>query len=434
MSMDILTGAGGRVSSPTKGTAAQSGKIDTADQEMSDPAKLFGALLENSDSKETDRSEQNDEGEVEDGDIASPDRSHQPQAYFISQPLFSLTKDFSARADKDTALQAVGDSKTNALLEMHSGSEGESRGTAIADVANANLQEKAVASGMNSLAADFGKKSATAATAQNKTDAKLGSESAPDRTQVNGALNDASPIEGMPAEHTDTTDNSSVAASFADGGNVSERMGVQQQPQVLRAPVPLEVKSAPTSPQAAVRIDDVQVISERSFGAVKTLQIRLDPVDLGQVTARIRVVADNIEVHLIADKPHAAEALAADRSMIEKALKVAGVTDDSKITVSVAERGTVNVQQSASSQNATQQQSNQSQGQQGQQGFGMQSGTDGRNGSQGGSQAQFLGGESRQNGHSAQQERATYDARGGSGEAANEAGLVTNGRRNGLVV
>lgn len=38
---------------------------------MSDPAKLFGALLENSDSKETDRSEQNDEGEVEDGDIAS---------------------------------------------------------------------------------------------------------------------------------------------------------------------------------------------------------------------------------------------------------------------------------------------------------------------------------------------------------------------------
>ncbi len=109
-------------------------------------------------------------------------------------------------------------------------------------------------------------------------------------------------------------------------------------------------------PEAA-RIADIEVVSERSFGTVKTLQIRLDPVELGAVTVRIRVAGDSVEVHLVADKSHAAEMLAADRSMIEKALKVAGVGDDTKISVTVADRNAQGAAQHvAAAQNAGQQQ------------------------------------------------------------------------------
>ena len=119
------------------------------------------------------------------------------------------------------------------------------------------------------------------------------------------------------------------------------------------------------------------------------------------------MASEGIEVHLVAEKTHAAEALAADCSMIEKALKAAGIADDAKISVTVADRNAAGaVQQAQASQNAGQQQaSGQQPGQQ--QAFNMQQGFDGRNGAE--AQAGFMGGEGKQNGESGQAGRERSD-------------------------
>lgn len=203
-------------------------------------------------------------------------------------------------------------------------------------------------------------------------------------------------------------------------GQMPDRTDIQQQPPA-KGNAPADIKAATTPSQAAARIADIHVVSERSFGTVKTLQIRLDPVELGAVTARIRVASEGIEVHLVAEKTHAAEALAADRSMIEKALKAAGIADDAKISVTVADRNAAGaVQQAQASQNAGQQQAS---GQQpGQQAFNMQQGFDGRNGAE--AQAGFMGGEGRQNGESGQAGRERSDMQtaqdSGSGISRND--------------
>ncbi len=206
-------------------------------------------------------------------------------------------------------------------------------------------------------------------------------------------------------------------------GQMPDRTDIQQQP-TTKGNAPADIKAATTPSQAAARIADIQVVSERSFGTVKTLQIRLDPVELGAVTARIRVGSEGVEVHLVAEKTHGAEALAADRSMIEKALKAAGIADDAKISVTVADRNAAGaVQQAQASQNAGQQPGQQ-------QAFNMQQGFDGRNGAQ--AQAGFMGGEGRQNGESGQagHERSDMQAAQDSGNGTSR----NDGRNRGLVV
>src|SRR5690606_33158354 len=193
-----------------------------------------------------------------------------------------------------------------------------------------------------------------------------------------------------------------------------DRADIQPLQSAPKSSVPGESKAATTPSQGAARIADIQVVSERSFGPVKTLQIRLDPAELGTVTARIRVASEGVEVHLVAEKAHAAEALAADRSMIEKALKAAGVADDAKISVTVADRNAAGVvQQAQATQNTAQQQ-----------------GFDGRNGAQ--AQAGFMGGEGRRNGESGQagQERSDRQAAQDSGNSI----ARNDGRNRGLVV
>lgn len=419
MSMDILAGTGGRLASLAKNAAAPQGKSGEqagSDGDISDPAKLFGALLEKPQSKEIDTSEQKDESDTQEAEAAI-DPSRQSSVYSVSQNLFSLAANLSAVNEGHSASTVEGDSKAAAVV-------------AVTDASEDGLNAKAVDAELSALLPDAENKHVEVASADKKkaaaTDAKTGNK-------LEAALASSVPKpDSAPVEPANAPEEVTMAKQPADGGNVQDRMAMQPQQQALRGNAPVEAKAGVFAPQASVRINDIQLISERSFGAVKTLQIRLDPVELGAVTARIRVVADNIEVHLIADKAHGAEALAADRSMIEKALKLAGVTEDSKITVTVAERGVVNAQQSTSSQNAGHQQAGSQQ--QGQQGFGMQSGTDGRNGSQSQSQAQFMGGEGRQNGQSADTRGGTSDARGPNAEAIQDTSAFVNGRNRGLVV
>ncbi|SDO88883.1 chemotaxis protein MotD [Phyllobacterium sp. YR620] len=103
--------------------------------------------------------------------------------------------------------------------------------------------------------------------------------------------------------------------------------------------------ATPLTPAAAAPvagrpgISDVQVISDRSTSATRTLVIQLQPIELGTVTARLRLTSEGMHIQLNAENNVAAEHLARDHEALGKALKLAGVGDDtSSITIAVIDR------------------------------------------------------------------------------------------------
>lgn len=408
MSMDILAGAGGRFASLAKSTPVQQSKNDGqagGDQEMSDRTKLFGALLEKPQSKEAETAEQKDDSDPQAAEAVSADASLQSHAYIVPQNLFSLAANLAVANDENSPLSLEGDKQSVVVTDTNEDG---------LNIVTPDVE-------LSALSPDTENKLLEVTTVDKQqgasADTKTGNR--PEAVLEKNALKQDSAF----TERASVPGEAVAVKPSAEGSNVQDRIVVQPLQQASRGNGTVEAKTEIVAQQASARIDDIQLISERSFGAVKTLHIRLDPVELGAVTARIRVVADNIEVHLIADKAHGAEALASDRSMIEKALKVAGVTEDSKITVTIAERGTLTTQQTTPNQSAGHQQ-----------GSGMQSDAGGRNGSQGQSQAHFMGGESRQNGESADTRRGTSGARGSNAEAILDTSSLSSGRHRGLVV
>ncbi|RCS23984.1 flagellar hook-length control protein FliK [Phyllobacterium salinisoli] len=117
----------------------------------------------------------------------------------------------------------------------------------------------------------------------------------------------------------------------------------------------------------AIHIAGVEIVSERSYGTVKTLNIRLQPLDLGTVTARLRMVPDGMQVELVADRRETADRLAADRDMLGKALQSVGLSDNAVVAITVTERGNPATSNAAGNQA-------------GQQNFTAQDQTGGRNG------------------------------------------------------
>lgn len=99
--------------------------------------------------------------------------------------------------------------------------------------------------------------------------------------------------------------------------------------------------SVPTTPSAMSRppITDVQIVADRTTGATRTLVIQLQPIELGTVTARLRLTSDGMHIQLTAEDHIAAEHLARDHEALGKALKLAGVGDDtSSVTIAVIDR------------------------------------------------------------------------------------------------
>ncbi|MBD7989862.1 flagellar hook-length control protein FliK [Ochrobactrum sp. Sa2BUA5] len=420
MSVDVLLNAAGRLGSLVKGTGAQQGavtKLNGENQEQSEPAKLFGALLEKPQNKLSPDSEQRDDDtQSDDSDKTDRETSAQSPAqssvYGASQTLLALAAGLSTTTGDKQA--AAGNDPARLDANM----------SALADVAEADPATAVANVGDMQTSVTEPKKD------QPKRDHK-------DSVQAS-KNNPAAATTGKQAESGAEGSSALPKPDLSAQSNQAaepDRPNVQPQQQAGKSSSAVDVKSSmPTASTAAARIADIQIVSERSFGAVKTLQIRLDPVELGAVTARIRLVADNsVEVHLVADKAHGAEALAADRSMIEKALKAAGIADDAKISVTVTERGAVSaVQHSAASQSAGHQQAGTQQ--QGQQSPDMQNGSDGRGNAQGQSQAQFMGGEGRQNGESGQAERSQMGTRVSGEVSEREVSGGLGGRNRGLVV
>ncbi|MBA8879810.1 flagellar hook-length control protein FliK [Phyllobacterium myrsinacearum] len=110
---------------------------------------------------------------------------------------------------------------------------------------------------------------------------------------------------------------------------------------------------AAPAPQSHSPITDVQIISDHSTTAARTLVIQLQPIELGTVTARLRLTGEGMHIQLVAESKAAAEHLARDHEALGKALQRAGVADDSSsVTISVVDR-TATVANTQSGQQAS---------------------------------------------------------------------------------
>ncbi|MFQ0815597.1 flagellar hook-length control protein [Brucella anthropi] len=392
MSIDILLNSTSRLASLARNSGPSEAKAKGEGEDNSDPAKLFSALLEKPQGKVEKKDESEAESSADEADVKAEEGANPLAAFALPQNLLSLavpSPDLKG-ANHNFATGNIAKNAENAPDPLFA---------LIKDIDPKQVEGQ----GGELPAARVGEKKSVVqptAPASAKTDQPI-NQDGPKATGERPPENPADDLASL--LKTDKPQQPS--------GQMPDRTDIQPQP-TARGNAPADVKAATAPSQAATRIADIQVVSERSFGTVKTLQIRLDPAELGVVTARIRVASEGVEVHLVADKTHAAEALAADRSMIEKALKTAGVADDAKISVTVADRNAAGaVQQAQASQTATQQQ-----------------GFDGRNGAQAG----FMGGEGRRNGESGQAGRERSDM-----QAAQESGNGAprdDGRSRGLVV
>ncbi|MEJ5021377.1 flagellar hook-length control protein FliK [Ochrobactrum vermis] len=416
MSVDILLNSTSRLASLARTSGPSQAKAEGEGQDSADPAKLFSSLLEKPQGKVEKKSENEANAGSNEADGKKDEGAKPVVAFALPQNLLSLTVSSPDLKGENHNFATVNITENDAEAS-------DPRSALIKEVDPEQVEKQGVelqADQKKRASDNASSKKAATPSASSKTD-QIANLDTPEATGDN-------PTDSVPDDLANIlkTDKGQVQQQ---SGQVPDRTDIQQQP-TAKGNVPADIKAATTPSQAAARIADIQVVSERSFGTVKTLQIRLDPVELGAVTARIRVASEGVEVHLVADKTHAAEALAADRSMIEKALKAAGIADDAKISVTVTDRNAAGaVQQAQATQNAGQQQaSGQQSGQP--QAFNMQQGFDGRNGTQ--AQANLTGGEGRQNGESGQAGRERSDM-----QAAQESGngiSRNDGRNRGLVV
>ncbi|WP_245410211.1 flagellar hook-length control protein FliK [Falsochrobactrum shanghaiense] len=413
MSVEILLNSAGRLASLAKNSRLQQGNIAVKatheGQENSDPVKLFGALVEKPQGKIATKGEEPEEQQPAEGDKTENPAPQHATAYVLPQSFLALATNQPDQTAEDSGPVPV-KSKTANTDEIIA--EVEPLADDAMPAKNGEPQPKPKVS---------------AAVALNV--AMVAKPEAASRHDTPPALNSASP-DGVQPDIANLlkADAPASAQPVVDGGEPSRAILQPSQQGARNADL---ANPGPTSaqPSAPARIADVQIVSERSFGSVKTLQIRLDPVELGSVTARIRLVGDGVEVHLVAEKTHGAEALAADRTVIEKALKSAGIGDEGRISVTVTERGAANpAQYTSASQNAGHQQAS---GQQpGQQTFNMQDNSGGRNQPQ----MQFTSGEGGQNGESGHTGRNNAGERlaAEAGERETVAGVT--GRNRGIVV
>ncbi|PRD51640.1 flagellar hook-length control protein FliK [Phyllobacterium myrsinacearum] len=166
----------------------------------------------------------------------------------------------------------------------------------------------------------------------------------------------ASPATGAQPDKSDTSPQPAETASAdAPKARVSARQAPEQaQPPAVSTPAPVAqpapaadpraamatlADTAPAAPQSRPAIANVQIISDNSTSAARTLVIQLQPVELGTVTARLRLTGDGMHIQLMAESKAAAEHLARDHEALGKALQRAGVADDaSAVTISVIDR------------------------------------------------------------------------------------------------
>ncbi len=420
MSVDVLLNAAGKLAAHVRNSGVQAKVKEEEQGDAIDPAKFFSALLEEPQGEGDIRSRDKKETKPDGKKDARDDSEQRPVAALgLPQTLLSLTSALPERQQVSDELN----SETTVGVQVQT-ADFEVMPTIAPDIGTSDEQGDEVRNSTE------GEKLEARQTQCHKL--KIQDH----KPTVKLDMDSHQPVSVMTDKHSaeSTTNNlgnllKAEMGTLNEQGRASEARIDFQPPQVAAKNTgPIDGKAA-TEIQTAVRITDVHVVSERSFGVIKTLQIRLDPAELGAVTARIRVTDDGVEVHLVADQSRTAEILASDRSVIEKALKAVGVGDDTKISVTVADRnGPGAVQHMTAAQNVGAQQQGH------QQAFNMQQqGFEGRNGN--GTQAQFMdgmwSGGGRQDGESGQAAHKRADRETTASESGNG---VMHIRGRGLVV
>jgi flagellar hook-length control protein FliK len=174
---------------------------------------------------------------------------------------------------------------------------------------------------------------------------KTRSQPAPVPTQ--GAANDAAAIE------VEAPDPRSIAKVAVEQSAPMANASVSTPPVPLQGEVKLAATPAPASPLTThPKVQDVQILSDRTTGAARTLVIQLQPIELGTVTARLRLTSEGMHIQLTAENRAIADHLAKDHDTLGTALQRAGIGDDaSSITISVVDRSSTSPNTQAGQQN-----------------------------------------------------------------------------------
>lgn len=117
-------------------------------------------------------------------------------------------------------------------------------------------------------------------------------------------------------------------------------------PGASRSPAGQQAAGA-AAPSSAV---DFKVVASRMSGPVKTLQLQLQPLELGTVMARIRVDGNTVSVDLKADNATTADLLSRDSDTLRKALQSAGIGHDMAVKVTITDKGGAQVATSTGQQ------------------------------------------------------------------------------------
>jgi len=102
----------------------------------------------------------------------------------------------------------------------------------------------------------------------------------------------------------------------------------------------IALKTAATSTSSPISpINGVEILQSKKTGALTLLHLKLDPVHLGPVEARIRTSREGLHIELRAERQSAARSLAQDQLLLTQILDKSGFGRDGQIHVHVAEQG-----------------------------------------------------------------------------------------------
>jgi len=151
------------------------------------------------------------------------------------------------------------------------------------------------------------------------------------------------------------------ASKITEGMNIQERTGFENRTSPQSTSVHFDkiaigdkiaLKTAGASASSLVSpINGVEILQSKKTGSLTLLHLKLDPMHLGPVEARIRTSREGLHIELRAEQQNTARSLAQDQLLLTQILEKSGFDRQSQIHVHVTEHGEQTLQNiSANSQ------------------------------------------------------------------------------------
>jgi len=139
------------------------------------------------------------------------------------------------------------------------------------------------------------------------------------------------------------------ALKMAEGMNIQEKTGFDGKGNPPSTPVNFDkiavgdkitLKTARADANSPVSpINGVEILQSKKTGALTFLHLKLDPMHLGQVEARIRTSREGLHIELRSERQNTARTLAQDQLLLTQILEKSGFDRQSQIHVHVTEHG-----------------------------------------------------------------------------------------------